>query len=132
MTIPLLTKDDLIAGTQAAVEVEVPGGQVRIRPLSSAEYQQVKARKLRGFSTTANAGARDNSITIDLEKTVINDFEADVMAVSMALVEPRMAPDEVKRINRAGVLEMIAKRVYDISGISEEAIKELESFRSNQ
>ena len=132
MTIPLLTKDDLIAGTQAAVEVEVPGGQVRIRPLSSAEYQQVKARKLRGFSTTANAGARDNSITIDLEKTVINDFEADVMAVSMALVEPRMAPDEVKRINRAGVLEMIAKRVYDISGISEEAIKDLESFRSNQ
>ena len=132
MTIPLLTKDDLIAGTQAAVEVEVPGGQVRIRPLSSAEYQQVKARKLRGFSTTANAGARDNSITIDLEKTVINDFEADVMAVSMALVEPRMAPDEVKRINRAGVLEMIAKRVDDISGISEEAIKELESFRSNQ
>ena len=125
MTIPLLTKDDLIAGTQAAVEVEVPGGQVRIRPLSSAEYQQVKARKLRGFSTTASAGARDNSITIDLEKTVINDFEADVMAVSMALVEPRMAPDEVKRINRAGVLEMIAKKVYDISGISEEAIKEL-------
>lgn len=129
MTIPLLTKEDLISGADLIIEMEIPGGQVKIRPLTTSEYQQVKARKLRGFSTTAKAGVADNNIVIDLEKATQNDYEADVMAVSMALVEPKMSPDEVKRIKHAGITDKIAKRVYEVSGITAEAIKELERFR---
>ncbi len=111
--------------------MEIPGGlgQVKIRPLTTTEYQQVKSRKLRGFTTTAKAGQADNNIVIDLEKATQNDYEADCMAVSMAMVEPRLSVDEVKRIKHAGITDKIAKRVYEISGITAEAIKELEKFR---
>ena len=102
----LLTAEDLLAGKDAVVEVEVPGdvlrpadgdavpdGRVRLRPLTVSDVQLI-----------AKAARDDEVLT-------------SVLMIQRAVVEPKLEQSEVAAMH-GGLVSFLVERINRISGLT--------------
>lgn len=131
----LLTKDKILKGIEKVetVYIESLGGEVKIRPLSSSEWQEIVIEEQKGIGQVKlNVGSlrqTDGTMSIDLAKQTIASFKAKVKAVSLAMTVDgeEWSENEVEQL-LPGVVDEIFEHVREISGIQiEEA--ELDRFR---
>ncbi len=90
----MLTRDDLkkrYAGVTKEVEVKSWGGSVEIRKLTVMESNEVQGMLM---NNATPGEVKDNKIEI----TVALFNESNMMAVSLALVNPKMSIKEMKEL----------------------------------
>ncbi|MDI6840434.1 MAG: hypothetical protein QMD71_06285 [bacterium] len=139
-----LTKADILKGkNQVHTQYfEKLDGELDLRPLTEGEWAEIEATrasagKVSGKPVFDKKGNIDRAATekaleveIDTKQTQLLDFEAKAMAVAFALsIDEQWTIDEVKQLRPVGVVEEIAEFVFNISGVSEEAIEQVRSFR---
>src|SRR5690606_33913782 len=137
-----LSKSDLLQGRDQVhyVYFEELGGEIPLRPLTDGQWAQIQAIKssggiLRGRPVMDADGDIDMSKTelaleIDVAKASEKDYEADALTVMYALADgSRWTLEDVKQLRPAGIVQKIAKKVREISGVLPEQLSALESFR---
>jgi len=135
----LLTKADILEGKEKREKVYIKklGGSLEIRPLTEVEWTRVQAMNTRGSSMTAKVEVgkgkpKDFDYVMDLEKSVIATSEAERLIVSCGVVNITLTPEDVGRLNPAGIAEEIANHILRITGVKlrrteEEKVKEGET-----
>ncbi len=131
----LLTKDKILKGIEKVetVYIESLGGEVKIRPLSSSEWQEIVIEEQKGIGEVklkvGSLQQTDGTMSIDLAKQTIASFKAKVKAVAIAMsVDGEEWTEEEVRQLLPGVVDEIFEAVRDISGITIEE-RELDNFR---
>ena len=131
----LLTKDRILKGIEKieTVYIESLEGEVKIRPLTSAEWQEIVVEEQKGIGQVKlNVGSlrqTDGTMSIDLAKQTVASFKAKVKAVAIAMsVDGEEWTEEEVRQLLPGVVDEIFEAVRDISGITIEE-RELDNFR---
>ena len=108
----LLTREDLVRGTQKREVLRLPGyeKEVVVRPLSDSELGEV----FRIFG----AVPVDESGFPRLETVSVSDNLVAMRRIAaIGLVEPRLSEDDVGTM-RFGVPAQIAQRILEISGVT--------------
>jgi len=140
-----LSKSDILLGKDLEVVMHIPelDGDLILHPLTERQYVQVVAiqsggAKMKGAPVYRADGNIDKeasmssmSMEIDLEDSMLREFEANATAVAFSLSSNKpggehWTVDEVMEIRIPGLIEKIAKRVMEISTFED---KEVESFR---
>ena len=131
----LLSKDKILKGIEKVetVYIESLGGEVKIRPLSSSEWQEIVIEEQKGIGEVklkvGSLQQTDGTMSIDLAKQTIASFKAKVKAVAIAMsVDGEEWTEEEVRQLLPGVVDEIFEAVRDISGITIEE-RELDNFR---
>lgn len=137
-----LTRADLIKGKDNVREefIEELGGYVKLRPLTSAEWETLKGMKLKGVHIETDAqriykNGGKPIIDINMERTSLANFEADVFAVSLCLIDDEgpWTVEDVKAMSPANAVDLISKRLYEISGIKEgNVVEQMNTFRPDK
>ena len=125
-----LTKAELLAGKDTTVDVPLPtrcGACVKIRPLTSGEYNQVVAKKLKGIKQNLGGGRRD----VDLGDTSQAEFDGNVLLITMAMVGEPWTESDVKALPQADFLAIL-KGILIATGISKEKQEEIAEFRNQR
>jgi len=141
-----LTKAEILAGKSLIhyLYVEELGGEIGLKPLTERQYAQVEAIKTSGSKLTGapvydvdgnpdfNASVSGMLMEVDLGETVMKEFEAAATAVAYSLVTgdgEHWDVDDVMSIQPPGIVEKLAEKVYEISGIKSSA-KDQEKVKS--
>ncbi|MFA5444714.1 MAG: hypothetical protein WC262_07045 [Bacteroidales bacterium] len=128
----LLTKEILMAGKNATIEIEIlePQGTVIIRPLTASEINLVELKKIEGSGkqTISYDQARAGMINLDLYDTTKKSFASDVMAVSMALVDPKLSEGDVKNLPQMAFKQIVSE-IYRVSGVTKLSQDNIATFR---
>lgn len=124
------------------VNIDILGGEIPLVPLSDGEWAQIENKIVSGLTTKASkrelekvkaVGEKeleDYKFDIDIAAIQQNDYEADCMAVAFCMADgEKWTVEDVKQIKPPGAVEEIAKKIYDISGVSKEKKKAVKSFR---
>lgn len=140
-----LTKSEVLLGKDLEIIMHVDEleGDLVLHPLTERQYAQVMAirsggTKMKGAPVYGADGNIDKeasmssmSMEIDLEDSMLREFEANATAVAFSLSSNKpggehWTVDEVMEIRIPGLVEKIAKKVMEISTFED---KEAESFR---
>lgn len=141
-----LSKSDILLGKDLEVVMHIPEleGDLILHPLTEKQYVQVMAiqsggAKMKGAPVYGVDGNIDKeasmssmSMEIDLEDSMLREFEANATAVAFSLSSNKpggehWTVDEVMEIRIPGLVERIAKKIMEISAFED---KEVESFRN--
>lgn len=133
-----LTKADLLKGKDATKDIwfEELGGEISLRPLSSAEWSEVQAIQISKISIagkSADLKNKDTSkmdVNIPMHELTRSQFEANVYAVKCSLGK-EWSTEEVQSLKPAGIVDIIAAKVYEISGVNPAEITEMKDFRKD-
>ncbi len=127
-------KAALLSGKDLRVPVEIPERNVtvQVRPLTNTEWNIISASQLRGLTMeTSPANIKNGKVKIDLESMVMNNHASQVQTVKVAMVSPVMSAEEIGNM-APGHVAKIARKIFDISGLSEEALEKVASFQPDQ
>jgi len=131
----ILNKETILKGVEKVetVYIESLEGEVKIRPLSSSEWQEIVIEEQKGIGEVklkvGSLQQTDGTMSIDLAKQTIASFKAKVKAVAIAMsVDGEEWTEEEVRQLLPGVVDEIFEAVRDISGITIEE-RELDNFR---
>lgn len=128
-----ITRDQILLGT-AAVEdypVEALGGAlVTLRPISGREWMNLTNKRLKSMEKggAVQKNPRTGEVKFDLEAIQAQNFTIKCGVVSLAMLEPRLTPDDVGSL-KLDVMEEIYLRIREISGLDPKAKEEVEKFR---
>ncbi len=141
----ILTKSAILGGTENLEYLYVKewDGKIALRPLSEGQYAQVEAIRAAGSTMKGNPvigpdGNVDKEKTsanlefnLDLQKSAEMDFEADALAAAYAMsVNGETWTDaDVKNIRPPGIVKRIARKVYQMSGVTPQQIEQVQNFR---
>jgi hypothetical protein len=136
--IVVLSKADILKGKDRRVEffVEELGGAMVLSPLTCVQWAEVQAMQAEGLSIVGDAKdiARGDSskmqMSLNTQQLTRAEFNSKAFAVKCSLGDD-WTIDEVKSITPAGLIEKIAQKVYEISGVGGGQAAVLESFRQN-
>lgn len=112
-----LTRDAILnAADTPEQDVPVPqwGGSVRIKAMTKAEHQALRAQ-----ATTIKPGA-----TLGETVKEIDDQKFETLLVIHSVIEPKFAPDEAEllRGKSAGAIDTIIKAITALNGWTKEAV----------
>jgi len=141
-----LTKAQILEGTDQVFyeHFAALNGEVALVPLSDGQYAQVEAIRSGGAEMVGTpvmtpegdvdrAKSSENlQFKIDMQKATEHDHEADVLAVAYSLsggTGEQWTDRDVKSIRPPGVVKAIAAKVYEISGVQQQQIEQVRSFR---
>jgi len=148
-----LTKADILQGKDNVQNVYIPEleGEVALRPLTDGQMAQVKViqsagiqfrgapGRAQGLKETKGVGALSelealqamgDTLEFDISEVTKNEYEAKCLAVSYALsVNETWTIQDVKNLRPAGVVDVIAKVVFDMTIPKRE---EVETFREER
>lgn len=142
MTVPpqtvVLSKADILKGKDRKVEffVEELGGAVVLSPLTCVQWAEVQALQAEGLSIVGDAKdiARGDSskmqMSLNTQQLTRAEFNSKAFAVKCGLGD-EWTIDEVKSITPAGLIEKIAQKIFEISGVAGGQTAVLETFRKN-
>jgi hypothetical protein len=143
----MLTKEDLLKGTRKTkkVMIEELGGEIEIRPLNEEQWAEIEAKRVEMFQVdVVPVMKKDKSgkEVYDPEKTRENikfkstlgkgkktEFEMDILTCKYGMTID-ITEDELKQISPPGIVKKIAQEIMNISKVTKEELKELESFRT--
>lgn len=146
-----LTKSQIIQGIQGNVRnepVEEWGGAVVLWQLTSGQLAEIEAIRVRGLTLTIGDvdisdtnGMKEKakeslkqsaSMTMNLETMTSADFTADAQAVAYALSGggEHWTLEDVMSLRPAGVVQRLAKVVFEISDVTSEGIAQIAQFRA--
>lgn len=111
-----LTKEDILKGknSRETLRVEAYDSEVIIRPLTDGELSQVLA--IIG-SVPVTAEGRPDPSRVDVTK----NFQALRLAVTLGMIEPHLAVEEVEEM-KFGVPEFIGSKILELSGVTTETM----------
>ncbi len=121
-----LTKSDILLGKdqREVVYLEKYDKEVVIRPLTDGELTQV-------FEMIGKVPLNRDGIP-DLNQVEIStNLKALRLISSLGLIEPKLSPDDVADM-KFGVPGLMAKRILELSGLTERAGDEAKKFRANR
>lgn len=145
----VLTKADIIGGKKniKTVEFEELEGKLKLRPISDDEYHRVLEiitgegvgtfnlnPVIEGGDINQEATMKTVKLDLDLAKIEQNSFKANCLAVSLSLThdenKEKFTPEEVGDFP-AGSVQIIAAKVYEISGVDDpkNMQNEMKNFR---
>ena len=135
----ILSKADILRGKDRKVEffVEELGGSLILSPMTCAQWAEVQAMQAEGLSIVGDAKdiARGDSskiqMSLNTQQISRAEFNSKAYAVKCSLGDD-WSIDEVKSISPAGLIEKIALKVYEISGVGKDQGGVLETFRPKQ
>lgn len=120
-----LTKAEIVKGTGYTRDhyVKQWDGYVTIRPLSEAEWQDIRQLTMRGIRQTSvidpETGRESGDMQVDYTEQMHGAVEADRLTVAYGLSvgDEDWNVDEVANLRPASVVEQIAQEVLKLSGI---------------
>ena len=128
-------KAALLGGKDHQVDLEVPERNVtvKIRPLTNKEWMTIAARRLRGLKMEGDPTQfkRGGRIMMEMEQMVLNNHESQSQAIQTALLFPVLTMEEVYNLS-PGTVNRIATKIFEISGLTEEASEKIASFQPEQ
>lgn len=138
MELQKLTKAEILQGIEKTHEVEVEelGGVVIIRPLRESEWAEIESIQLKGLNLTGkgdpnkeDADDVEMEMGMDLSAMTKYEYMADRMAVASGLScdGEKWNPNDVGKLP-AGVVKKLAKKVYEVSGVTSEKQSLIENF----
>ena len=131
----ILTKSDILQGIDnpQKILIEALNGEVWLRPLSSAEVDEVLNIEAEGYGTfnaQAIRGQTNTEAKMNLPKIQEKQAEAKYLAIHKSINNPRNSDEweltEIKQLPADAVSEMYEK-VMDLSGASV-TTQDVESF----
>jgi len=142
----VLSKKDILRSIDDSetVYIETLGGKVRIRPISSGEYEEVQALEYKGLNTRtrgirpgmSSREAREKTeLNIDLAENSKNEFKANCLIAAYGLSvdeDEQWSVEEVRNHLPPGAPREIAERVREISGINPNMQERVENFRTGE
>jgi hypothetical protein len=135
-----LLKAEVLNGAKTPHEIHFDEleGTLVLYPLTEGQWAEVEARNMQGIDVdvdTEDVDVTDKEqlrklkpkIRFDLLRLTRAQFEANVLAVACSLSggEEKWTEDEVRAM-RAGVLEAVADKVYEISGVEGDVMKRVQ------
>jgi hypothetical protein len=146
-----VTKADIIGGRFASVrDVPVPewdGLTVSLWSLTDGQWAAVESLQTRGIridlegSSLMGGSAEEireaikggSGIALDIGEITAAEREANALAVAYSLSGggESWSIEDVKAMRPPGVVDRLAKIVYELSGVSVEAAKSIADFRGN-
>jgi len=110
----LLTKARLLEGVERTEQVEIPrlNGKVEIRPLTEAQWTEVRAIMVK--DTTVTMSRRGSQIDAAIAQR--NDSASDLLICRYGLVE-EWTDKEFNRLP-AGTLAEVSEKIQELSGVS--------------
>lgn len=148
----ILTKADILNGKNNIQEIEFPKlkGSLKLRPLSDGEYQKINNLMKNGGIGTVKTQINpkehnktekslQNLLDIEISPQAADKarYDADVKAIYYSLqhdeATEKWTEKDVKTLP-AGSVDMIAMKVYEISGITDpnSTRQEVETFRTRK
>jgi len=121
-----LTKSDILLGKdqREVVYLEKYDKEVVIRPLTDGELTRV-------FEMIGKVPLNRDGIP-DLNQVEIStNLKALRLISSLGLIDPKLTPEEVSDM-KFGVPGLMAKRILELSGLTERAGDEAKKFRANR
>lgn len=112
-----LTKDAILGRKhtdEMIVEVDGEEFTIVIRPLTNREQSRVQSRSQSGITMAGQGGKMQTRAGLD--KVTEASYKADVLAVSLGLVDPQFTEDEL--MDSTFPVDKTAKRIREISGIA--------------
>ncbi len=122
----VLTKSDILLGKdqREVVYLEKYDKEVVVRPLTDGELTRV-------FEMIGRVPLNRDGIP-DLNQVEIStNLKALRLISSLGLIDPNLSPDEVADM-KFGVPGLMAKRILELSGLTERAGDEAKKFRANR
>lgn len=144
-----LTKADILrtaSDDDVAYEYfEKLGGKLPLRSLSDGEAQEIEAEQFGNMDIDVSniqsleGNSKEeilNNMDMDMNLTEFlgDDYEANCLACSFGIAfEEKLTVEEVKELKPPGIVEDIANRIYELSGMEGSGVDEtLESFRGDE
>jgi hypothetical protein len=148
----ILTKSDIINGKNNIQEIKFPqlNGSLKLRPLTDGEYQKItnlmKNGGLGKIKTTINTQNTDktketiaNMLDLEIDPLLAEKqrYKADITAIHYSLDHKENKEiwtlNEIKQFP-AGTIDIIARKVYEISGIADPNTtrQEIKTFRTKK
>lgn len=142
----LITKEDLLKGTRETKKVYIAelGGEIEIRPLNEEQWVEIEAKRGKIFDIDITPVMKKDKngnevydpektketmkMKSDMGKTKFIEFEMDLLTCKYGMVMD-ITEEELRKISPPGIVSRIAEEVMNISKVSKEELKELESFR---
>ncbi len=121
----ILSKADILMGKEKRITVHLEhyDKDVIVRPLTDGELSQV-------FEVIGNVPLNEQGLPDLNQVDISTNLRALRMITSMGLVEPKMSEEDVAEM-RFGTPGILAKRILEVSGLSETAGDDAEKFRSD-
>ena len=120
----ILTKSDILQGIDnpKKVEIEALNGEIWLRPLSSAEVDEILQIEAEGYGTFNASTSRGNTMAdakMNLAKMQGKQAEAKYVAIHKSINNPKnndeWSLNELKQLAADGINE-IYEKIMDISG----------------
>ncbi len=146
-----LTKADILRQASDSEEnityeyFEKLDGELPLRPLSDGEAQQIENKQLENldfsFDNIAELEGKGKQeildevdFSISLDEFFGDDYEANCLTCSFGIAfEEKMTVKEVKQLRPPGIVEDIANRIREISGMEGSGVEDaLKSFREDE
>jgi len=129
-----VTKERLLNGKSQRETIETSLGPVEVRPLTNAEKGKVEALSVKGISVKSKGGNLDG-MEIDLEKTFISDYEANMVILACGLSVSKEVRYTVKDLKEStmeqDVQDALIGGIKELSGMTGVAAGIVSSFRRN-
>ena len=136
----LLTKEDILKGTDKIVKVLIPelGGEIEIRQLNEEQWSEIEAKI--GMDVDFKVAydkkgkpdmeetKKNFKLKLDVEKMQKMEFEQNLLACRYGMVI-EVTEQELRKMSPPGIIQRIAREVYEISNVSEAQLNELKMFR---
>ena len=120
----VLTKSEILQGIDnpKKIEIEALNGELWLRPLSSAEVNEVLNLEAQGYGTfnaTSNRGKTMTDGKMNLPKLQEKQAEAKYLAIHKSINNPKndeWTIDEIKQF-RSNAIDEIYNNIMDLSGV---------------
>ena len=120
----VLTKSEILQGIDnpKKIEIEALNGELWLRPLSSAEVNEVLNLEAQGYGTfnaTSNRGKTMTDGKMNLPKLQEKQAEAKYLAIHKSINNPKndeWTIDEIKQF-RSNAITEIYNNIMDLSGV---------------
>lgn len=127
---PAITKETLLRGRNAVKSVmfEELGGELPIRSLTSGQWAEIQALSYNAIKIDTDMGRAyanggQPSVSFDIAESAKADFEAEVMTCRYGIAfDEQMTVEEVRDMQPAGIVSIIAKEIRIISGVKKEDV----------
>jgi hypothetical protein len=135
----LLTKSDILQGINdpKKVEIESLNGELWLRPLSSAEIDEITNIEAQGYGTFNASSRQKNTVAegkMNLPKMQEKSNEAKYTAIHKSINNDKTSDEwtmeELKEFNK-NAIEEIYEKVMDLSGV-DVTEKDVKNFPENE
>lgn len=136
----MLTKEEILKGTKLTKKVHIKGlgGEIEIRPLNEEQWAEIESRQgdLIDFEPVIKDGKMDRdstqkSLKVNTKNLFRTEFEQNILTCKYGMVMD-ITEEELRRISPPGIIKQIAAEILKLSGVTEEGLKEIQSFRKDK